>query len=160
MSGRCTHNRAPASKPSSSIARRSLSPHSHSIGRQILGTWPLFWAGFRAWCAGMEATLNTPPQAAASRAAHLFIAANIFHAGNGSSLISRLAFAWRRAPGMQVSTCKQHIVACQSRLWLLVQHKRSLTLHTDCHHHRAYHRHSRAIIAVSISVVIIIIASS
>jgi hypothetical protein len=114
VSGRCTHSRALASKPSSSIECCSPSPCSPSIRRLILGTWPLFWARIRAWCAGMEATLSTPPQAAASLAARLFIAANAIHAGNGSSLISRLAFAWRRAPGMQVNTCVQQNIACQS----------------------------------------------
>ena len=70
--------------------------------------------------AGMVATLSSSPQAAASLAAHLFIAANAILCRQWFKLDSRLAFAWRRAPGMQVSTCMQQ--NCRvSVAWVVVR---------------------------------------
>ena len=70
--------------------------------------------------AGMVATLSSSPQAL-HRSHHASSSPlTLFLAGNGTSLFYRLAFAWQPCPGVQVSTCMQHFVACQLRGWLRV----------------------------------------
>ena len=146
----------PASKRRRSCKRNTHSPFAAS-SVNILGTWSFASTVFRAWCAGMEATLSTPPQAFASLAVRLLTAANAISCRRWLKLDFsaglRLAPSSRDA-GEYLRAAKLSRV---SRVgWLCVLYKRSLILHTDYHHRCNHHQHKHAVIAVSISIIIII----